>query len=251
MSVPYAALPRHDGDKEVDIEGAYPSERCAPKMTAELDTGRPKLRREDLVIPGCVTRHEQDMIDLTSNFTETFTTEAGRRFVEKNSRISSVNDLRSAQSAQSSEIASLLIMWPTHSPLKWESFDGDFGSDINWIFALCYSVYSVYPTAEFLTRNDCTNHVVITGSLYPIEDSSKHTKVFSRVLIEVPSRYLQPKGEVLLAAKATVDAMHTEMRAEDSRRWEVRQKEMMKWIFPLLFVFIYLFFIYISICKAS
>ena len=222
---------RYDGDEVVDIETARRSVPCVteimPKMTVDGGKGRPTLHRDDLVIPGHVTRHEQDMIDLTSTFTETFTTEVGRRFVEKKSRMTNGADFRI------DDFNSHLIMWPTHPPHELESFDGDFGSDVNWIFALCDPVKS---TEKGLTPNGRVIRVVITGSLYPIQDSLKHTKVFSSVLIEEPSRYLKPNGELLHAAMATIEAMHAENRAKYYRWWKIYERSIKFWSLWLLYI---------------
>ena len=234
MSVPYATNARHDVDVEIGIQESHSSAPYAteimPKMTVEGSEGRPRLNRENLVIPGCVTRYEQDMIDLASTFTRTFTTEAGRLFVERNSRVADRDDFRD------DDHSSCIIMWPTHPPRESESFDGEFGSDVNWIFARCQPMKH---TEMGLTPTGRAIRVVITGSLYPLQDSSKHTKVLSSVLIEEPSRYLKPNGELLRAAMATFDAKCAEKRAVCHRCWQSHQDCVYCCSFILLCIFLF------------
>lgn len=200
-----------------------------PRIMIEVDEYRMRLQREDPMIPDFVTHYEQDLIDLTSTYAETYATEAGRRFVEKNSRIINGDDFRNGNDFVNGDLTSRVIMWPTHPPRKSESFNGDFGSDVNWIFAL----YN--PVNQGSTQNVGAVRVVITGSLYPIADSSRHSKLFSSVIIEEPSRYLLPKGEVLRAAAATIDAMCAERRSKCFSDRETLQKAIYLGAGPLFF----------------
>ena len=134
MSTGYVPLGMYDDDMGADIQTVHPTESQAievmPKMALEVHGARPGLPREKLVIPGFVTRFEQDLIDLALTFTETFTTEAGKRFVERHSK------LTEGENIQDDDIPSRIIMWPEHQPLDMERFDGDFGSEINWRFGM-------------------------------------------------------------------------------------------------------------------
>ena len=200
----------YDDDLEADIQTVHPTESQAievmPKMVLKVHGARPGLSREKLVIPGFVTRFEQDMIDLALTFTETFTTEAGKRFVERHSKLTDGDNIKD------DDISSRIIMWPEQQPLEMERFDGDFGSEINWRFGIIgtsHEQLTQNPTTRSKDKNENPISIMILGSLYPLEDSSKHSskhsKLFSAVLMEKSSKYLKPKGEFLQAAIAKLD----------------------------------------------
>ena len=171
---------------------------------------RPRYARQGILAPGSVTRHEQDMIHLMSTFSGTYTTEAGRHFVEHLSRLTTISDFKPLRTLPGSDI-SRIIMWPTHAPDQTESVNGDFGSDVNWIFAYCNrEVIDVNPALQAYDFRppdvgSTSIHATIIGSLYPIVPSPNYSKLHSAVIIEKPEFYLKPCGEILQSAKAACD----------------------------------------------
>ena len=151
---------------------------------------RPKYVMQDVLIPGMVTRLEQDMIFLISTFSGRHFTEAGRIFVEQLSRVTDAADF--TKEFPSHPIPSDIIMWPTHEPDVEESVNGDFCSDVNWIFACCHRY-------EWGT-SDSQMSATIIGSLYPLIPSRNYSKLYSTVLFEKPDKYMRPKGTILHAA---------------------------------------------------
>jgi hypothetical protein len=193
----------------VAVEVRYDKEGTKP---AETRT-RPRHDRRNLIIPGSVTVFEQDMLFLISTFSGTHSTEAGRYFVERLSRVTdtaddstvnpqlagcttvgpslagctAVNPSLTGCTTMGQSLAgcnavnpsltgcttvgpslagcttagpslagcatvdpslagcttvgpslaasSRIIMWPTHEPDVMEIVNGDFCSDVNWIFA--------------------------------------------------------------------------------------------------------------------
>ena len=237
MSTGYVPLGMYDDDLGADIQTVHPTASQAievmPKMALEVHGARPGLPREKLVIPGFVTRFEQDMIDLALTFTETFTTEAGKRFVERHSK------LTDGENIQDDDISSRIIMWPEQQPLEMERFDGDFGSEINWRFGIIRRSHQHQQLTQNLATiskdiNENPISIMILGSLYPLEDSSKHSwkhsKLFSTVLMGKSSTYLNPKGEFLHAAQAKLTEKlrkeNDELRKEnDERRKENDERD--------------------------
>ena len=144
-------------------------------------------RSQYVLIPGSVTRLEQDMIFLMSTFSGTHSTEAGRIFVEQLSRVTDAADFM--KEFPSHPDPSDIIMWPTHEPDVQESVNGDFCSDVNWIFACCHRY-------EWGSQMSAT----IIGSLYPLIPSRNYSKLYSTVLFEKPDKYMRPKGTILHAA---------------------------------------------------
>ena len=171
---------------------------------------RPRYARQGILVPGSVTRHEQDMIHLMSTFSGTYTTEAGRHFVEHLSRLTTISDFKPLRTQPGSDI-SRIIMWPTHAPDQTESVNGDFCSDVNWIFAYCnkevidgnpaLQAYDFRPPDVGST----SIYATIIGSLYPIVPSPNYSKLHSAVIIEKPEFYLKPCGEILQSAKVACD----------------------------------------------
>lgn len=151
---------------------------------------RPKYVMQNVLIPGSVTPFEQDMIFLISTFSGTHSTEAGRIFVERLSRVIDVADYK--KEVSSDQIHSNIIMWPTHEPDVKESVDGDFCSDVNWIFAYCRK--------NGLGTSDSRMSAIIIGSLHPLSPSQNYSELYSTVFFEKPDKYLRPKGAILHAA---------------------------------------------------
>jgi hypothetical protein len=199
---------------------------------------RPRYSRQGIMIPGSVTRHEQDMIHLMSTFSATYTTAAGKHFVEHLSRLTTITDFKPRQSLPWGDI-SRIIMWPTHGPDNTESVNGDFCSDVNWVFAYCLKevydpdhtkiLYDFRPPDAGSTPLQAT----IIGSLYPIVPSPNYSKLYSRVMIEKPEFYLKPNGEILQAATAACDI------------WRRKQQRigMLGSLFFILFVLVFLLLI--------
>ena len=170
---------------------------------------RPRYTRQNRNIPGSVTGFEQDMIFLTSTFSETHFTEAGRYFVERHSRVTEIIDLTAEDKLLSNH--SRIVMWPTHRPDVRESFNGDFCSDVNWIFAYCQEIKS--------GGSDCLMAATIIGSLFPMVHSGEYSALYSSVLFDKPDKYLRPKGETLRAAIAACNewAKHRERISNQMR----------------------------------
>jgi hypothetical protein len=169
-----------------DVEGGHNNWGTESVMCPS----RPKYDVRSIEIPGSVTRFEQDMISLISTFSGTHSTEAGRYFVEHLSRVTG-----DAESTTKDNVASHIIMWPTHGPDVKESVDGDFCSDVNWIFAYCDCDISV------IDDSDCPMSATIIGSLHPLIPSPNYSELYSTVSFEKPEKYMRPRGVILRAAK--------------------------------------------------
>ena len=193
---------------------------------------RPRYKRQNRIIPGSVTGFEQDMIFLTSTFSETHFTEAGRYFVQRHSRVTDIIDFTTE--GQLLANPSRIIMWPTHIPDAKESFNGDFCSDVNWIFAYCQEVKS--------GGSDCLMAATIIGSLFPMYHSGEYSALYSTVLFDKPDKYLRPKGETLRAAIAACSEWAEHRKRIKNEIWTDR-------LWFALFVFIFCFSTIASVIK--
>jgi hypothetical protein len=110
--------------------------------------------------------------------------------------------------------SSSIIMWPTHEPDVMEIVNGDFCSDVNWIFAYCYK--------DQLGIVGCPISATIIGSLYPLSPSPNHSKLYTTVLFEKPDKYMRPMGETLVAAIAAYDKWKEYESRKDNRRFILR-----------------------------
>ena len=165
----------------VDVELRHDNYGTASVMRPS----RPKYVMQNVLLPGSVTRFEQDMIFLISNFSGRHSTEAGRIFVEQLSRVTNAANFKE-------EVSFDIIMWPTHEPDVKESVDGDFCSDVNWIFAYCHK----YGSGTSDSRMSAT----IIGSLHPLSPSQNYSELYSTVFFERPDKYMRPKGAIFNAA---------------------------------------------------
>jgi hypothetical protein len=215
-NVQYALLQAaSDEDEEVDsghfqtpearILNVQAAEVRHDKVATIVDKSRTRLRhsRQSVIIPGAVTRFEQDMIFMISKFSGTYTTEAGKYFVEKRSRVADFGDFSVPERRR--EISGI-IMWPTDEPDVMESVNGDFCSDVNWIFAFCGG-YEVEGTAMPIS-------VTIVGSLHPLSPSPKYSELYSEVTMVRPENYMEPMGEILHAATAALAGWRKSARKE-------------------------------------
>jgi hypothetical protein len=122
--------------------------------------------------------------------------------------------------------SSRIIMWPTHEPDVMEIVNGDFCSDVNWIFAYCYE--------DQLGIVGCPVSAIVIGSLYPLSPSPNYSVLYSTVLFQKPDKYMRPMGEILVAAIAAYD------------KWESRilsRQLCLSFIFVIPFMLIIVFFI--------
>jgi hypothetical protein len=161
----------------------------------DLPRPRPRYNRHDRIIPGSVTGFEQEMIFLMSTFSGTHSTEAGRYFVERLSRVTDTVDFTADGPLLANP--SRIIMWPTHRPDVMESVNADFGSDVNWTFAYCNEDKSGV--------SDCLISATIIGSLHEREHSPQYSALYSTVLFDKPEKFVRPLGETLRAAIAACD----------------------------------------------
>jgi hypothetical protein len=204
----------------VDVELRHDNYGTASVMRPS----RPKYVMQDVLLPGSVTRFEQDMIFLISNFSGRHSTEAGRIFVEQLSRVTDAADFMK-------EVSNILnpsdiIMWPTHEPDVKESVDGDFCSDVNWIFAYCHK--------KGPETSDSQMSATIIGSLHPLSPSQNYSELYSTVFFEKPDKYMRAKGAILHAA---TQAYSEYMRSPEGK------KKICKDIFAsLLFISVFVIF---------
>ena len=137
-----------------------------------------------------VTVHEQNMINLISSFSPTYTTESGKIFVKSLSAIVTAEDLDKADKPDR------FIMWPTHPPDDNESLNGDYGSTTNWKFAVIGGI-SVGGAIQVRIL-DCLHH---EEKQTPSSTLKTAVKFDSRVFtFDSPSRFLIPKGRYHRAA---------------------------------------------------
>ena len=194
---------------------------------------RPKYDVRSIEIPGSVTRFEQDMIFLISTFSGTHSTEAGRYFVEQLSRV----DAKLSTEDYLSQEYSRIIMWPTHGPDVKESVDGDFCSDVNWIFAYCdYDI-------PVMGDSDRPMRAAIIGSLFPLIPSRNYSELYSTVSFEKPVKYMRPRGVILRAATkaySEFDRTPERERAKQASQQESRQCLIVFWCIVILIIIIFL-----------
>lgn len=221
----YTALPSDDTVKSDDIDSRA-TERQIPDAVAievihdkfdtrsDLPLSRPRYSRENLVIAGSVTRHEQDMIHLISSFSATYTTEAGKNFVDHLCRLTDIEDFNRVESKSWGD-PTRIIMWPTHKPDHLENFDGDFCSDVNWTFAYCHKeTRETNPGGvldDFRSIEIAPISATIIGYLHPLIPSACYSKLHAKILIEKPEKFLKPKGEILRSAVALCDVLRGKM----------------------------------------
>ena len=124
-----------------------------------------------------VTVHEQNMINLISSFSPTYTTESGKIFVKSLSAIVTAEDLDKADKPDR------FIMWPTHPPDDNESLNGDYGSTTNWKFAVIDEMSVGGATRVRIL--DCLHHE---------EKQTPSSTLLTPVTFDSPSRFLIPKG---------------------------------------------------------
>ena len=181
---------------------------------------RPKYDVRSIEIPGTVTRFEQDMIFLISTFSGTHSTEAGRYFVEHLSRVTDGADFATT---------SRIIMWPTHGPDVKESVDGDFCSDVNWIFAYCLNDRSVIGNPDYPMS------ATIIGSLHPLILSPNYSELYSTVSFEKPEKYMRPRGVIRRAATKAYFEYYGTIETEESRKCLI-----VFWCIVILIIIIFL-----------
>jgi hypothetical protein len=292
----------------VAVEVRYDKVGTTPAVTRN----RPRHDRRNLIIPRSVTVFEQDMLFLISTFSGTYSTEAGRYFVEHLSRVTDTADCATLNlslagsttvgpslagcttvdpslagcttvdpslarcttvnpslagctavdpslagcSAVGPSLAgcttvdpslagctavdpslavrttvhsslagcttvgpmggslaasSSIIMWPTHETDVMEIVNGDFCSDVNWIFAYYYK--------DQLGIVGCPISATIIGSLYPLSPSPNYSKLYSTVFFEKPDKYMRPMGEILVAAIAAYDKWKEYETNKENRLW--------------------------------
>jgi hypothetical protein len=218
-----------------DVEGSHNNWGTASVMCPS----RPKYDVRSVEIPGSVTRFEQDMISLISTFSGTHSTEAGRYFVEHLSRVT--GDAELTTKGYLGRQYSRIIMWPTHGPDVKESVDGDFCSDVNWIFAYCDYDISV------IGDSDCPMSATIIGSLYPLIPSRNYSKLYSTVSFEKPDKYMRPRGVIRRAATKAYSeyAKILEERSKQAFQQEIRQY--LKYLTVICVIIIIIIFLFIKL----
>ena len=130
-----------------------------------------------------VAGDEQNIINLTSSYSPTYTTENGRFFTRSLSAIVTAEEFQESLRHNPYRF----IMWPTHPPDDTEILDGDYGSTTNWKFA-----FVIGMTVGGVTKAQILN------ILHPEEGVAAPSLWRSMIVtFDTPSRFLTPKGRYL------------------------------------------------------